>query len=362
MKAPAALAEGPPESDRLDDAPHPRETMTLYGQSRAEATLLDAYRSGRLPHAWILGGPEGIGKATLAWRFARFLLANPDPDAPAVRDARDLSVDPAHPVANRVAKGSHGDVALLRREWDAKGKKHFTAIRVDDVRAAQTLFQRSASAQGYRVAIVDSAEDLNANAANALLKQVEEPPARALFLIVAHRPGLVMPTIRSRCARLLLDPLTPAAIGRAISALGEPWSEHDPADVAQAADHADGSIRKALASLDPQARGFSAMIDAMLAQLPRVDLAQAHRLADLVAPRGTEARFEVMLDAVRRWLDDRLRRPGATPRMLAPYAAVWEKLRAAAAQAEAYNLDRRPLVLALVRDLAEAERRALGQS
>lgn len=358
MRTPAALAEGAPESDRLEDAPHPRETTALFGQGRAEATLLDAYRSGRLPHAWILGGPEGIGKATLAWRFARFVLAHPDPSARAVNAATDLFVDPADPVAHRVAQRSHGDVALLRREWDAKGKKHYTAIRVDDVREMQTLFQRSASAQGYRVAIVDAADDLNANAANALLKLVEEPPARSLFLIVAHRPGLIMPTIRSRCARLVLDPLSPPAIAAAIGALGEPWSAHDPAVLAEAAAHADGSVRKAMASLDPQARGFAKMIETMLAEMPRVDLAQTHRLADLVATRGTEARFAVLIDAVQRWLDARLRQNGATPRMLAPYAAVWEKLRAAAAEAEAYNLDRRPLVLSLVRDLAEAERRA----
>lgn len=360
MRAPALHAEAAPESDRLDDAPHPRRTSVLFGQARAEATLLDAYRSGRLPHAWILGGPEGIGKATLAWRFARFLLAHPDPAAPDVAAARDLAVDPDHPVARRLAQRAHGDVALLRREWDAKGKKHFTAIRVDDVREAQQLFQRSAAAQGYRVAIVDSAEDLNANAANALLKLVEEPPARSLFLIVAHRPGLIMPTIRSRCARLLLDPLAPQTVADAIAALGEPWSEHDGAEIAAAAAQADGSLRKALASLDPQAKGFAAMIETMLAEMPRVDLAQAHRLADLVAPRGAEQRFAVLLDAAQRWLDARLRQKGATPRKLAPYAAVWEKLRAAAAEAEAYNLDRRPLVLSLVRDLAEAERRALG--
>ena len=359
MRAPAAM-ESAPESDRLEDAPHPRETSAFFGQARAEATLLDAYRSGRLPHAWILGGPEGIGKATLAWRFARFLLAHPDPRAPAVARARDLSVDPSHPVAHRVAQRSHGDVALLRREWDARAKKHFTAIRVDDVREAQTLFQRSAAAEGYRLAIVDCAEDLNANAANALLKLVEEPPARSLFLIVAHRPGLIMPTIRSRCARLLLDPLPPDAIEAAVAALGEPWSAHDPADISAAAAQAEGSVRKALAWLDPQAQGFARMIETMLAELPRFDPAQAHRLADLVSPRGTEARFAALLDAAQRWLDARLRQNGATPAMLAPYAAVWEKLRAAAAEAEAYNLDRRPLVLSLVRDLAEAERRALG--
>jgi DNA polymerase-3 subunit delta' len=360
VRRPVALDPGAPESDRLPDAPHPRETFSLYGQGRAEATLLDAYRSGRLPHAWILGGAQGIGKATLAWRFARFVLTHPDPGAPAVAAARDLSVDVADPVAQRVARRAHGDVALLRREWSDKNKRHFTDIRVDDVREAQTLFQRSAAAQGYRIAIVDAADDLNANAANALLKLIEEPPARSLFLIVAHRPGLVMPTIRSRCARLLLDPLAPHDVAAAIRDMGEPWSEHEEAALAEAAAHCDGSLRRALSSLDPQAQGFAGGVEAMLASLPRVDLAQAHRLADLVAARGAEQRFATLVDTVQRWLDDRLRRPGVTPRALAPYAAVWEKLRAAAAEAEAYNLDRRPLVLSLVRDLAEAEQRAIG--
>jgi DNA polymerase-3 subunit delta' len=360
MRRPAPLEEAAPQSDAVDDAPHPRETMELFGHFSAEATLLDAYRSGRLPHAWIIGGPEGVGKATLAWRFARFLLANPDPDAAAVRQAKDLGVDPDHPIAHRVATLAHGNLALLRREWDSKGKKHFTAIRVDDVRDAQKLFQSASAEPGYRIAIVDSAEDLNANAANALLKLVEEPPARSLFLIVAHRPGLVLPTIRSRCARLMLEPLSDEDVARAVMSLGAPWADHPQDEIEEAAAGAEGSVRAALARLDPDARGFSRMVDGLLASLPRADMTLAHKLADLVAPRGTEARYEAFLDTVRRWLDARLRQPGATARRLAPYAGVWENLRAAAAEAEALNLDRRPLVLSLVRDLAEAERRARG--
>ena len=121
--------EAPPESDRFLDAPHPRETLAIFGHDRAQTQILDAYRTGRLPQAWIMGGREGIGKATLAWQFARFILANPDPSAPAVQNAKDLSVDPEHPTAKRIAALSHGDLLLTRREWDSKTKKHFTRIR-----------------------------------------------------------------------------------------------------------------------------------------------------------------------------------------------------------------------------------------
>ena len=133
--------EAPPESDRFLDAPHPRETQTLFGHDRAQAQILNAYRAGRLPQAWILGGREGIGKATLAWHFARFLLANPDPSSQAVQRAVDLSVDPDHPAAKRIASLSHGDLLLTRREWDSKTKKHFTRIRAEDVRRLIDLFE-----------------------------------------------------------------------------------------------------------------------------------------------------------------------------------------------------------------------------
>ena len=358
MRRPAAPDDAAPESDRREEAPHPRETLALFGQGRAEAVLLEAWRSGRLPHAWILGGPPGIGKATLAWRFARFLLAHPDPArAPA---ARDLSVPESHPVVRRLARLALGDVAVLRREWDSKGKKFFSNIRVDDVRAAQKLFHTASASEGWRIAVIDSADDLNAAAANALLKLIEEPPARALFLVVAHRPGLVMPTIRSRCARLMLEPLSPADVARAVVALGPPWSERESAEIEGAAARADGSVRAALDLLDAEALAFAHEIEAMLAALPKVDERAAHRLADRLAPREAEARFEALVAAALDWLDARVRAGAGEAARLAPYAAVWEKLRAAARDVDTFNLDRRPLVLAIFRDLAAAERRARG--
>ncbi|HUO53392.1 MAG TPA: DNA polymerase III subunit delta', partial [Rhodoblastus sp.] len=199
--------DGPPESDRFEPAPHPRDTFHLFGHEKAERELLDAYRADRMPQAWIIGGPPGIGKATLAWRIVRFIAAYPDPALPAVRRAENLAVDPETPAARRLSAMSFGDLALLRREWNEKTKKHFTRIGVDDVRQAIHLFEQSAGEGGWRMAIVDCADDLNISSANALLKLIEEPPPRSLFFFVAHHPGRILPTIRSRCRLLKLDPL-----------------------------------------------------------------------------------------------------------------------------------------------------------
>ncbi|HEY1735995.1 MAG TPA: DNA polymerase III subunit delta', partial [Methylovirgula sp.] len=150
-------ADVPSETDRYEDAPHPRETLTLIGHQEAEQALLEAYRAGRLPQAIIIGGQEGIGKATLAWRLARFVLAFPDPASAEVQKATNLDVPADHPVAHRLNALSHPDVFLLRREWNEKTKRFFTEIRAQDVRQAIHLFQQAAGAGGYRVALVDSA-------------------------------------------------------------------------------------------------------------------------------------------------------------------------------------------------------------
>ena len=197
--------------------------------------MLEAYREGRLAPAWLICGLEGIGKATLAWRFARFVLANPDPTAPAVRQARDISTPPNDPAVRQLVAMSHPDFALLRRAWNADSEKFRQDIRVEDIRAGLHRFHLSAAFGGWRVAILDSADDLNRAGANALLKMIEEPPPRALFLIVSHRPGLLPATIRSRCRRLRLDPLSPPDIVEVVKSLGPPWSERGDAAIAAAA-------------------------------------------------------------------------------------------------------------------------------
>jgi DNA polymerase III subunit delta' len=346
------------ESDAYPGAPHPRDADLLIGHEAAEAELLEAYRSKRLAHSWLIGGPAGAGKATLAWRFAKFILANPDPDASATRAAKDLAVSADAPAARLIAARAHPDVASLRRMWNADRKNFYGDIRVEDVRHALQLFQKSAGAGGWRICIVDTAEDLNRAGANALLKMIEEPPARALFLILAHRPGLILPTIRSRCRRLQLEPLIPEQLAQIICGLGAPFSETNRADIERAAGRANGSVREALKRIDPDRVEIEAMIAEAVAKLPHSDGRAVHRLAEAVSGRGNEEAFEALILALYDWLAERAQeRAGEGAGRLAPIAELWDKARAATRDAEIYNLDKRLHILTLFDELSAAARR-----
>jgi DNA polymerase-3 subunit delta' len=345
-----------PESDLYPGAPHPRFAISLIGHAVAEGELLNAYRSEKLPHAWLLGGPEGVGKATLAWRFARFLLTFPDPRAAQVRAAPDLRVDPQAPAARQAAALAHPDLTLLRRNWNPQSKNFYSEIRVEDVRNALQLFQKSAGAGGWRICIVDSAEDLNRAGANALLKMIEEPPPRSLFLIVAHKPGQVLPTIRSRCRRLMLDGLASDDIAQVINGFGDPWDGVEAADVSRAAARASGSVREALKRIDPAFAEIGAMIEAAIARLPEADFREIHKLADAVSARGAGDAFDGLMNALYDWLAARARGGGQGAR-LASIAELWDKIRAATREAETYNLDRKLHVLSVFAELSAAARR-----
>ena len=344
-----------PDSDAYDGAPHPRFAQRLYGHLPAETEMLNAYRTGRLAHAWLIGGAPGVGKATLAWRFARFLLSHPDPNSRAVSQARDLAVEDSHPAARLLAGHAHPDFALLRREWDAKTKKHFTLIRVDDVREKLGVFQLSAAYGGWRVAIVDAADDLNVASANALLKVIEEPPPRSLILIIAHRPGQVLPTIRSRCRRLILEPLTPENVVNVVDGLGAPWATAGEDRIAAAAARADGSVREALRWLDPKAQEIGALIDRAIARLPQSDPQVVIKIADAVAGRESEDNFERFTLAIFDWLATQARQP-STPARLEAIADLWRVLRAQTDETEAVNLDKRVHVVALFEAIAQRGR------
>lgn len=345
--------EAVPEADRFEDAPHPRETFAFVGHAEAERALLDALKSNRLPQAYIIGGEPGIGKATLAWRLARFVLAHPDLEAASA--AQDLAVDPDHPAARKIAALSHGNVFLLRREWNEKTRRHFSEIRVDDVRQATQMFQRSAGGEGYRICIVDSADDLNRSAANALLKLVEEPPPRSLFLIVAHQPGLVLPTLRSRCRALLLRPLSAGEIVSVIEGLGEPWTDVELGALRAVADRAQGSVSAALRLLMDDGLERDRLVSQLLDNLPALDWRAVHALADQAAGRDNEAEFDRLMASIIAWIDARLHSEAARGAgRLAPLAEVWEKAAEAAREAEVMNLDKRPLILSIFADLAAA--------
>ena len=238
-------------SEDRDDAesaiPAPRETSSLYGHAAAEATLLAAYKSGQIPHAWLIGGAQGIGKATLAYRMAKFVLAHPDPSAPDVQNATSLDVAFDNIAARKVAAGSHGGLLTLERTVNDKGVLR-SVITVDESRETIPFFGSTAAIAGWRICIVDTVDELNANASNALLKILEEPPARSLFLLISNAPARVLATIQSRCRKLLLRPLSVADVLHA-AAKASGISENDPA-LREAAELADGSVARAIDLLE----------------------------------------------------------------------------------------------------------------
>jgi DNA polymerase-3 subunit delta' len=340
------------EADEADII-RPRTTMQLFGHRDAELTLLDAYRSGRLPHAWLMTGPPGIGKATLAYRMARFVLAHPDPHASDVRDAASLVVDPDLPTARRIAAQAQPDLLVLRRTINEKTGKLRQDIAVDDVRRTVTFFGSTAGEGGWRIAIVDCVDELNSEGANALLKILEEPPQRALLLLISHSAGSVLPTIRSRCRLLPLRPLAVEEVAQAAAAALGPDAEG--ADIKGAAAVADGSVARALALIDSDALELRNRIVALLDRLPAVDPRALHALGDRLA--GTDAApLAAFVDTVNAWLSARLEQGPREPARLVRVAQAWESINAAARDAQEYNLERRPLVFSVFGTLADAVR------
>jgi DNA polymerase-3 subunit delta' len=252
---------------------------------------------------------------------------------------------------------SFGDLALLRREWQEKTRKHATRIGVDDVRRAIHLFEQAAGEGGWRMALIDSADDFNASSANALLKVIEEPPPRCLFLIVAHQPGRLLPTIKSRCRRLMLQGLAPDDLAAAARAALEAAEEDfDEAEFFRACAKAGGSVREALRLMSSADAEFDALVERILSQLPRVDWRNVHRLADRVNGRERETEYDAFLQAVFGWLAAALRRhEGQGPRALAPYALAWENLERETRDLAIFNLDKRAFALVVFSQLAEAE-------
>lgn len=349
------------EADRFEDAPHPRESVAFFGHVAAERTLAELYLSGQMPHALLLGGPPGIGKATLAWRLARFILANPDPTASAGASTAGLRVSPDNPVARQIIALAHPDLALLRRTWNSKERHLFKDIRVGDVRRAAQMFRQSSGRDGFRICILDSAEDLNAESANALLKIIEEPPPRSLFLLVAHRSDRVLPTIRSRCRKLSLKPLRAEDISDVILSLGPPWSDAGDAERFAASSRARGSVHEAMRRLGTSGSRITAIVEDLLSGLPQLDWDKVHALADEVArPDGAEA-FDTMLIAAFDWLDRQARLgcfagQGARIDGIVACASAWEAVAGRARRMTSFNLDRRPVVWSLFAELAAASR------
>jgi DNA polymerase-3 subunit delta' len=335
-----------------DEIPHPRDTATLFGHAAAEAALLADYQGGRIPHAVLIGGPAGIGKATLAYRLARFVLAHPDPSIPAVQAATSLGIAADHPVARRISAGAHGDLLVLERTAGDTGTLR-TVITVEQVRRTVAFFGSTAGEGGWRVCVVDAADELKyPEGSNALLKVLEEPPPRSLLILVSHAPGRLLPTIRSRCRRLTLRPLDAADVARAAAAALR--RAPDDAGLVHAAEAAEGSVARAIALAGGPLLALRDQMVALLDKLPATDPRALHALGDGL-DRSEEGAFETFIDAARTFLSSRLDHERDLAR-LARIADAWASLERMSGEVATYNLDRKPLVFSVFGLLAEVAR------
>ncbi|OAN44017.1 DNA polymerase III subunit delta' [Paramagnetospirillum marisnigri] len=348
----------------MSETPHPRVNHSLRGHGPAEQVLLEAWNSGRLAHAWLICGPKGIGKASLAYRFARFVLAGGGEGGGLFGGPPDsLDIGAEHPVYRRVASQGHADLETVERGWsDDKKTKLKTEIVVEDVRGIGAFMSLTPAEGGWRVVIIDSADEMNRNAANAVLKVLEEPPRNALMLLVSHSPGRLLPTIRSRCRRLMLQPLPEATVAEL---LAEQRPELAGADRDALARLGEGSIGKALALADEGGLDLYREVVLLLNGLPRLDVPALHAFGDRVARPENDASFRTVSGLLIWWLARLVRAGGREGRGMAEvvpgeaalmgrllaaaslehWLEVWEKISTLFARAEAVHLDRKQAVL-----------------
>jgi DNA polymerase-3 subunit delta' len=359
-------AETLPEADRLEGFPHPRTTRVLIGQDAAEQALAAAFAGGRMHHAWLLTGREGIGKATLAYRLARHALARPQE-----RDASGrgrLEVAPETAAARQVGALSHPGLLVLRRPYDTRTKRLGTTIPVDEVRRLKPFLGLTGGDNAWRVVIVDAADDLNVNAANALLKSLEEPPVRALFLLISSEPSRLLPTIRSRCRRLELAPLGGEDLRVAVQAALAAAEMEMPA-AAQwplLEQLAQGSVRRALQLAGNGGLELYQRIEALFVALPTIDWPAAHALSDQLAFGAQDQRFQAFYDLLLDYLAGlvRARATGTStlaerliPQARLPaWATLWETVLRERNEAVLLNLDRKALILGTLAQLEAVAR------
>jgi DNA polymerase-3 subunit delta' len=332
------------------EVPHPRAVFELEGHAAAEAAFEASRARGRLHHAWLLTGPEGLGKATFAYRAARRLLG-----APAAPAYGLLGADPEHAVSRQVAARSHPDLLVIERVGeDGKPRK---VIPVDEARRLSEFFSKSPASAPHRVVIVDAADDLNLNAANALLKTLEEPPPKGVLLMVSHSPGRLLATIRSRCRRLAFQPLPLEAAARFVRTRAEVTDEAS----LRLAGMARGAPGRALALAAAQAITLDDAARAILADLPQLDEGLALSLADKFRGGEGGAQFNLLFerlaervhDQTAGWAEQGAQGPSGP---LDRWAQAWETLQRLPREVEALNLDRTDALFTALIELRQAAR------
>jgi len=334
----------------LEGAISPVQNDRLFGHEQAEAFLAQSYRSGKGHHAILIEGPEGSGKATLAFRFASHILNHPDPEN-APESLADP--DPTSIVSRQLAAGASHNLLHLTRPVDEKTGRVKGAITVDEVRRAGKFFAQTSGTGNWRIVIIDPADDLNRNAANAILKILEEPPRRSLFLVLTHAPGKLLPTIRSRCLPLRLKPLEPAALRQALGHLGFDLESENAARVLAAAN---GSVAEALKLINYGGLEITATFEAILAGQGPAIRKDMHKLADVLSGKDSETIFDFFTSL----LTGRLMREARDAAVAGDIMRAERFARLSAMSGErltvsdAYNLDRKQTILSLLDDVKAA--------
>ena len=337
------------ESDRVQGFPHPREAELLLGQDAALGLASAALRNGRPPHAWLITGPPGIGKATLAYRMARYLLRH----GATAEGPADLSVPKDDSVARQVEARAHPGLLVLKRGLNPKTGKPQTELPVDEIRRLSGFFGMTSGAGGWRVAIVDPADDMNENAANALLKQLEEPPENAMLLLLSHRPGRLLPTIRSRCRRLDLRPLSETQVEGALARF---LPEMEKSERAALARLSGGSIGAALTLADGDGAMLAGEADRLIEQAQSPDMVALHALGEKIGRirDGLWLYGDFLVQAMVTRVRARARAGGNAER----WANLAVRLEELFARSDGLNLEPRQTVLSAARLLAATARRS----
>ncbi|HEY4191274.1 MAG TPA: DNA polymerase III subunit delta' [Mesorhizobium sp.] len=343
----------PEQHDTLDGVPEPSETPRLIGHAQAASMLVAAYRAGKLPHALIVAGPVGIGKATFGFHLAHHLLKYPQYEtAPAM-----LAVpDPTSSLFRQIATGAHPSVLHLTRPLNEKTKAYKSVVTVDEIRKVSRFLSMTSHDGGYRIVIIDPADDMNTNAANALLKNLEEPPARTLFILVVHAPGSLLPTIRSRCQLVRLSPLGVDDLMSVLDAADQA-PPTGAAERAALASRAGGSARMAILLAHYGGLEIAETLDAMIAA-NKPDIVGAHRIADAVSGRDRAIAFDIFNRRVLDLLSDAASgaaQSGALERAKA-LSDTWHEAVNAISDTETYNLDKKQHALMMIDRLNAAIR------
>ena len=331
----------------LDGAIAPAENTRLFGHEQAEAFLAQSYRSGKGHHAVLIEGPEGIGKATLAFRFANHVLSHPDPQtAPATL----ADPDPASMVSRQIASGASHNLLHLTRPVDEKTGRVKSAITVDEVRRAGKFFAQTSGTGNWRIVIIDPADDLNRNAANAILKILEEPPKRAMFLVLSHAPGKLLPTIRSRCLPLKLAPLGREALGKAMHNLGLDIAGDKAGAILSAAK---GSVSEALKLVNYGGAEIIAAYDQVMAENGPAARKAMHKLADALSAKDSDTVFGFFISHLGDSLiaGARAAALGGDLRRADQFARLSSEIAERLTIAQAYNLDRKQTILTILDEL-----------